>query len=69
MPLLRDWSSAGATGAGNNVLSNAVVVSDDGVLYHRLRSRAPALRSAVWDAVAAARHHVTDLARALKLLP
>lgn len=69
VPLLRNWTGIDVTADGNDVPANAVAVSDAGSAYHRLRSRAAALRAAAWNAARAARHQVATLARMLKLLP
>jgi len=69
VPLLRNWSGAGATQGGNDVPPNVAAVSDDGAMYHRLRSRAADLRAAARDAVGTAQYDVAGLARLLGLLP
>jgi hypothetical protein len=68
VPLLRNWSGVSATADGNSVPVGVEAVSDAGVTYHRLRSRAAALRAAARDMVGAARHQVANMARALGLL-
>jgi hypothetical protein len=69
VPLLRNWTWVTATGTANIVPPNASAISDNGVLYHRLRSRIASLRSQLLDLKGVARHQVAQVARALKLIP
>jgi hypothetical protein len=62
VPLLRDWTGASVSEAGNVVPPGTLAVSDAGSTYHRLRATLAGLRDWVSELVRWARHTVAGLA-------
>ncbi|MDA8250979.1 MAG: hypothetical protein M0Z28_17670 [Rhodospirillales bacterium] len=68
VPLLRNWTGLSATAQANTAPPNAVVVSDSGTTYHRLRAQLAALRDELRGLAHTLRHIVGSAARAAHLI-